>query len=318
MVHRFRRLAVGLTLVTSVGGPAFAQTSGEPARAHIVALSEDIGNRLAGSGNEGRAADYIEGVFEDLGYTVRRQGFSFTPENTRRGEGLISANVIALKEGESPREVIVGAHYDSEVRGNGAGDNASGVGVMLEVAAAVADRTTPYTLRFIAFGAEEQGLAGSRHYVAGMSGADIRNTVAMINVDSVIVGEVAYVYGDYGDEGLIRDWVLTRASESGDALITQAGENPEYPAGTTCDCSDHAPFEAAGVPYAYFESTNWLLGDKDGYVQVDPRYGEGGRVWHTQFDTLDYIERTFPGRVNDRLELFSRMLYRVLTEFTLP
>jgi hypothetical protein len=151
-----------------------------------------------------------------------------------------------------------------------------------------------------------------------MSADEIRSTVAMVNLDSLVVGEIAYVYGSAGDRGVIRDWILRRASEVGMDLRTQAGENPEYPAGTTCDCSDHAAFDEAGIQYVYFESTNWSLGDKDGYVQVDPRYGEGGRVWHTRFDTLDYIDRTFPGRVDQRLGLFSAMLYRTLTEFAAP
>jgi alkaline phosphatase isozyme conversion protein len=305
-------------MLNTAGVLAGAQTTGQVAREHVVALSEGIGNRLAGSPNEARAADYIEGVLQGLGYAPQRQGFSFAPETRRRGEGLVSSNVIALKEGVSSREIIVGAHYDSEVLGNGAGDNASGVGVMLEVASAIREVSTPYSIRFIAFGAEEQGLAGSRYYVSGMSDSEIQNTVAMINVDSVIVGEIAYVYGDLGDDGVVRNWVLANATEDSGAIQTQEGENPEFPAGTTCDCSDHTPFKDAGIQYAYFESTNWRLGDKDGYVQVDPEYGEDGQVWHTRFDTIDYIDRTFPGRADTRFELFSDLLYQTLTRFTLP
>ena len=63
---------------------------------------------------------------------------------------------------------------------------------------------------------------------------------------------------------MIRDWVIARASENGQELQTQPGENPEFPAGTTCDCSDHAPFAEAGIQYIYFEPTNWSLGNKDG------------------------------------------------------
>ena len=298
--------------------PSTAQVPGQAARAHVAALSDGIGARLAGSPGEARAADYIQGVFEDLGYAAERQAFEFAPEDRRRGAALGSANVMAVKPGASRREIIVGAHYDSEVRGRGAGDNASGTGLLLEAAAAVRDVETPFTIRFIAFGAEEQGLAGSRHYVDTMSDEAIANTVAMINLDSLIVGEVAYVYGNAGADGVLREWILARAAEDGVRLQTQTGEHPEFPAGTTCECSDHAPFEDAGVQYAYFESTNWLLGDRDGYVQVDPRYGEDGRVWHTPFDTLEYIDRTFPGRADARLALFSGLLFRTLTEFTAP
>ena len=53
----------------------------------------------------------------------------------------------------------------------------------------------------------------------------------MINLDSLIAGEIAYVYGDFGAEGVIRDWVLALADAEGDTLQTQPGENPDYPAG---------------------------------------------------------------------------------------
>jgi hypothetical protein len=93
------------------------------------------------------------------------------------------------------------------------------------------------------------------------------------------------------------------------------GLNPEYPAGTTGDFSDNAPFRQAGVPYAYFEATNWELGAKDGYTQVDPKFGKNGEIWHTQDDTLDYIEKTFPGRMDAHLKLFSTLLMDILTEY---
>ena len=121
-----------------------------------------------------------------------------------------------------------------------------------------------HTIQFITFSTEEQGLSGSRYRVDGMSPGEIENTVAMINLDSLIAGEIAYIYGDSGDAGVIRDWVIARASENGQELQTQPGENPEFPAGTTCDCSDHAPFAEAGIQYSYFEPTNWSLGNKDG------------------------------------------------------
>ena len=291
---------------------------GRAARRHIVELSERIGRRVAGSPNEALAADYVTNVFRQMGYVPVVQWFSFSGGSRGGPSTEESANIVAVTPGQSTREIIVGAHYDSEVRGRGAGDNASGVGVMLEVALSIRDVSTPYTIRFIAFGAEEEGLRGSRHYVNQMTPEAIENTVAMINLDSLIAGEIAYVYGDAGEAGLVRNWVLERAREERLDLGTQLGENPEFPAGTTGDFSDHAPFEDAGIPYAYFESTNWALGDKDGYVQVDPQLGEDGYIWHTEFDSLEYIEETFPGRAAQRLLLFSQMLYRILTEFVVP
>lgn len=298
--------------------PVLAPPDGLAARDHISRLSEGIGRRLAGTPEEALGADYVESALTEIGYTPIRQTFMFSPEDRPGGTGLESANIVAVKPGQAAREIIVGAHYDSETLGRGAGDNASGVAVMLEAAAAIHGVTTPYTVRFVAFGAEEQGFRGSRHFVEGMTPDAMESTVVMINLDSLVTGDLAYVYGDAGEAGVLRDWLLASAREEGLPLETQAGDNPDYPAGTTGDFSDHVPFREAGIPYAYFESTNWSLGELDGYTQVDPQFGEDGEIWHTRFDTLDYIEETFPGRIDARLALFSRMLYRALTEFTAP
>ena len=313
---------LAVALLGSASG-AVGQSTRDPgpgvvARGHVAALSEGIGARVSGSPGEVRAAGYIENVFRQIGYPTFVQAFNFAGGTRSQRSTLESANVIAVKEGSSTEEIIVGAHYDSEVRGLGAGDNASGVGVMLEIAASVRDVVTPYTIRFVAFGAEEQGLSGSSHYVGEMTSKAIGNVAAMINLDSLIAGDIAYVYGDAGDAGRVRDWILARARELGFNLRTQPGGNPEYPAGTTGGFSDHAPFEDAGIQYAYFESTNWTLGQRDGYVQVDPQLGENGYIWHTPFDTMDYIESIFPSRIDDRLRLYATMLYQVLTEFTGP
>lgn len=283
---------------------------GRAALGHMEALST-FGPRVAGSPNERQAAGYVAEKLVLAGYSPETLTFSLG----RQGGSRISANVVAVKPGESPAEIIVGAHYDSEARGRGADDNASGVGILLEIAAVLRNVATPYTIRFVAFGAEESGLRGSREFVSMMGEDMISNTVAMINIDSVTAGDLAYVYGTGGEAGRIRDWVLAEADAEGLELQTQDIGNPEYPAGTTCNCSDHAPFEDAGIQYAYFESTNWVLGERDGYTQVSTTLGENGKIWHTPYDTLAYIEDTFPGRVESRLQLFSRLLYRVLTEY---
>jgi alkaline phosphatase isozyme conversion protein len=294
--------------------PADRSVPGEIALSHITSIANDIGLRPTGTEQESQTAQYITNTFKELGYAPETQSFTTIGKN-----GLVhSANVIAVKQGQSPQEIIVGAHYDSVKVGTGADDNASGVGVLLEVAERIRDIPTPYTIRFILFGAEEIGLKGSQTYAGQMKEDQIRNTVAMINLDSLIAGDIAYVYGDEGNAGVIRDWALEYAKEQNLALQTQPGMNPQYPAGTTGDFSDHAPFKALGIPYTYFESTNWTLGELDGYTQVSPEYGENGEIWHTQYDTLEYIDATFPGRIQERLNLFVTVLQGILTEYQVP
>ena len=80
MLQRFGPFLVSLLLFPLAGVAALAQTTGQAARAHIVALSEDIGPRLAGSPGESRAADYIEGVFGELGYAPTKFVFLSPPD----------------------------------------------------------------------------------------------------------------------------------------------------------------------------------------------------------------------------------------------
>ncbi len=287
-------------------------TYGAIARRHLTVLSAEIGPRLPGSPEEAAAADYVKAVFKKCGFDLQVQPFSFITEDD---EQLESANVIAVKRGLSSREIIVGAHYDSVDDGEGADDNASGVAVMLEVAEMLHGVQTPYTIRFIAFGAEEADLDGSRSYVAQMDEADIENTVGMINLDSLIAGDITYVYGDAG-RGSLRDWILAAAAEAGFAVEGRTARELDQPDGTPCDCADYGPFQEVDIPFAYFEATNWDLAE-DAMTQVDVNLGEDGKIQHTQYDTVDYIDTTFPGRIDARLNVFITLLYDALTRFTI-
>jgi Zn-dependent M28 family amino/carboxypeptidase len=110
-----------------------------------------------------------------------------------------SANLIAKLEGSDPKlkheYVLLSAHIDhlglrDPVNGdaiyNGAIDNASGVAVLLDIAAQLnTENTRPRrSVLFAFFTAEEGGLLGSKYFVAH-STVDSRSIVANINVDNV-------------------------------------------------------------------------------------------------------------------------------------
>jgi hypothetical protein len=275
---------------------------------HFLNDLSRFGSRSLKNPGHREAVDYIEGALKDMGYTPVLQKFV-----TEKGRD--AANIIVDKPGDSDRLILVGGHYDSVSAGSGVDDNGSGIAVLLEMAQRVKNMDTPYSIRFIFFDSEETGLEGSEYYVSQMSSKEIQNTVAMINLDSLAVGDYTYIYGNEGKKGVIRDWALDYAHENGLDLITQPGKNPEYPAGTTLDESDHAPFLHKGMQYTYFEATNWDLGELDGYTQVDTSLGENGEIWHTEFDNLKYITGTFPGRLESHLKLFSNVLFHILTEY---
>jgi alkaline phosphatase isozyme conversion protein len=278
--------------------------SGEVAYQHIKYLSDKIGSRVAGSQKEKEASQYLVEQLKLLGLNPKIQEFTYV----RQGTTYHSQNVIASISGKSSKELIIGAHFDSVGVGSGADDNASSVGVVLETLQSLSNKKTPYSLKIIFFGSEEVGLQGSKYYVSQMTEAEKKNSIAMINLDSLIAGDYLYVYGDQGGKGKLRDLVLQIADKRKVDMITNPGLNPEYPAGTTGDWSDHAPFKNAGIPYCYFEATNWEIGDLDGYTQT-VKHGE---IWHTPNDNLAFIEKEFPGRVQEHLYGFTTVLTELI------
>jgi alkaline phosphatase isozyme conversion protein len=295
---------VAVSAVSAANGASLVHKTGSLSYKHTQYLSETIGARVAASDEEAQAREYIKVQFEKMGYEMNVQEFSYV----RRGTSYDSANVVAFKPGKSQKVLVVGAHYDSVAAGKGSDDNASGVAVMLEAAEVLKKIPTPYSIVFVAFGAEEVGLQGSNYFVSQMSAKDIQNTVGMINLDSLAVGDYMYVHGSPGEEGFLRDQALAIAEKKKLDLRINEGLNPDYPAGTTGDWSDHAPFDKAGIPFAYFESTNWEIGDMDGYEQTE----EYGGIWHTNNDTLEFIQLAYPGRLEERLSTFSTVLIDLL------
>ena len=287
--------------------PGAAPAAATSAYEYMAELSDEIGPRVAGTPAEGRAAERVSQWFSQLGYEPAVQDFSFTADGASRA----SANVVATKVGSSPRQIVIGAHYDSVSVGRGAFDNASGVALMMQLAEALRAEETPYTLVFVAFGAEEAGLKGSKAYFESMTAAQKADTVLMINFDSVATGDQVYCYSS-ADQAWPQLTLRSMARQMGATILTNPGLNKDYPYGTTGDWSDHAVFAKNGVPYLYLEATNWLLGDKDGYIN-SAKYGE---IWHSKKDTISYVEQQLPGRMEAQLEVEFAALAEFLTTYS--
>lgn len=261
---------------------------------HVRVLSEDIGARPTGSRAELDAAAYIRARFEAWGYIVREQEFTAVAAMN----AIVSRNIIAYHPDYADTvtgALIVGAHYDSVTAGTGAGDNASGVAVMLAVAEALATQSVMRPVVFVAFGAEEAGKHGSEFFVERLTPDDIASLYAMVNVDTVGAGDHLYAYAgtaspalDYTDAYVpgpiwARDQVLTLGAELGIPVRTSPATSWN---GFTGTWSDHAAFAVRGVPVVYLERWNWDVGS-------DPNWGQEtaqGDILHTSQDTLASVD----------------------------
>jgi hypothetical protein len=100
---------------------------------------------------------------------------------------LESCNLIATinPKQKTDKEIIISAHWDS-YQGPGANDNATGIGVMLELAKyfnSIKDSLT-CRIQFVAFGAEELGLIGSQAFIQKHS-TELKNCKLVFNIDEV-------------------------------------------------------------------------------------------------------------------------------------
>ncbi|AZU62205.1 M28 family metallopeptidase [Neobacillus mesonae] len=189
---------------------------------------------------------------------------------------LQSVNVIATKAPKTKtantKEVILGAHHDSVVGAFGANDNASGVGLMLELARVYKGYNTDKELKFIAFGSEERGLLGSRYYVSQLTEEQKDNIEAVFVPDMVATNyekaKNLYAMTPDGSTNIVTDSTLAAGARLGNSDILPG----------TFGSSDHVPFHQAGIPAALFI---WM-----GIDSWDPLVYHIEKVYHTPQDTI--------------------------------
>ena len=151
--------------------------------------------------------------------------------------------VAEIPGSEKPDEVvIIGAHLDSWDLATGATDNGTGSTAVLEAARALKKSGVKpkRTIRFVLFTGEEQGLNGSKAYVAKHQ--DELKKISAVLVHDSGTGKVLTIglMGNYDARETIDRvmYPLARAKEIGLAEPTLRKE----------DGSDHVPFDEAGVP----------------------------------------------------------------------
>ncbi|RLS34217.1 MAG: peptidase M28 [Planctomycetota bacterium] len=137
--------------------------SGERAMAHLEQIA-NLGPRPSGSDAMRRQREILVAHFRAAGGTVTGQTFQIRDRQT--GKAVAMENLVVEWHPQRTERVLLGAHYDTrpfpdrdpvDPRGTfvGANDGASGVAVLMELAAAVAGIAGPVGVDFVLFDAEE-------------------------------------------------------------------------------------------------------------------------------------------------------------------
>ncbi|MGC4943354.1 M20/M25/M40 family metallo-hydrolase [Kribbella sp. DT2] len=191
-----------------------------------------------------QAADFAEAKMVAHGYSTTRMPITV---GAGHSENLIGDRPGA---GPGPRElVLITAHLDSinhaggpAASAPGADDNGSGSAGVLELGRVLATRSWQHDVRLILFGGEEQGLHGSKQYVAALPAADRARIRAVLNMDMIASKNsstpTVLLEGAAVSATQIAD--LTAAAATYTGLKVETSFNPF--------ASDHVPFITAGMP----------------------------------------------------------------------
>jgi hypothetical protein len=190
------------------------------------------------------ACDFVDQQLAALGYTTSRQ--------TIQVNGSPSQNVIAVRTGSDPASrgvVLVSAHLDSinhegtaASPAPGADDDGSGSAGVIAIARALKDHQGKHDLKLVLFGGEEQGLFGSKQFVACMTPAARAKVRAVVHMDMIAslnsASPTVLLEGAALSQSIIDG--LSTAASTYTGLTVQTSLNPFN--------SDHVAFIQKGVP----------------------------------------------------------------------
>jgi hypothetical protein len=252
-----------------------AQKQDDMRQAVEYLASQELGGRYPSTAGDTLASEYIVGQLRGLKLKPVVKGkkkkgyyhdFTYGKEVERTTHNIIA--VLPGKDKQLRNEyIVIGSHYDHLGLGGkdsgsrrpdtlgvhpGADDNASGDAVVLELAKYFKKARSPRSIIFAFFGAEEQGLIGSKQFLEWMKQEDnqrknlpynLKGIVAMVNLDMV---------------GRMRDHAMsvsgTGTSSEFKTMAEQVAEQTNLNISCTPDGygpSDHASFVAADIPVLF-------------------------------------------------------------------
>ena len=241
-------------------------------RADVEYLASDVlMGREIGTDGEKAAGAYIADRFKRLGLEPAGENGTFfqsvsvnkktaNPHSVdfvdSGSDAITGRNVLALIDKGSQYTIVVGGHYDHLGMGdegslhagdreihNGADDNASGIALILKLAADLRDTDLKQNVLFIAFTGEEKGLWGSNYYCKNPT-TDLSKVNFMINLD--MVGRLEE------DRGLIINSVGTSPAWKSSIDKSNISGIKITTTESGIGASDHTSFYLQDIPAVHF------------------------------------------------------------------
>lgn len=144
-----------------------------------VSTLEGTRHYLHGAAGLGIAKELLHQRFFDLDFDANKQSFML---GSYEGH-----NITGRTPGQTDEQqtIMVVAHYDTHKNSPGAGDNASGVAVMLEAARVLAGQNFRKNITFVGADLQKQGGIGINRFLQRISDAEASKTQAVYILDNV-------------------------------------------------------------------------------------------------------------------------------------
>ncbi|MBO9691246.1 M28 family peptidase [Chryseobacterium sp.] len=270
-------------IMQSIGAQSFIQAYKDRAdmvtQANITSNLQEFANlgiKTTGSTANANTLTWIKNKYLSYGYNasqIEESPFTFGSTSSK--------NLIITKTGTlyPNKYVIICGHFDT-IYGPGVNDNGSGTSIILEAARILKNVSTEYSIKFIHFSGEEQGLKGSSYYVnnvvyqGGVRKLDIKLVFNLDQVGGVKGNNNNTVYCDEDQGGL-------SSNNAASAAVTQQLRNctalysPLQTAVDPAADTDYIPFEQKGeVITGFFERirSSYPHSSKDTFTNMDPVY----------------------------------------------
>ncbi|MEC3876261.1 M28 family peptidase [Chryseobacterium salviniae] len=237
---------------------------------------ENLGVKTTGSVANTNALNWLKAKYQSYGYAVSQM-----VEDPFTFGSTTSKNLVITKTGTLYPNiyVIICGHYDT-ITGTGVSDNGSGTSIILEAARILKDIPTDYSIKFIHFSGEEQGLIGSTHYADNVV---FQNNVRQLNIR--VVFNIDQVGGKIGNNNNAIKCESDQSGQSGNNAqslsFTQQLANcttlysPLQTVMSNAYASDYIPFEQNGdIITGFYENVRSFNEHtvNDTFANVDPAY----------------------------------------------
>ena len=294
--------------------PFFDQTTAVQFASELVNTFPD---RSPGTDGQREAADWVETQFRGYGFDVERQTFSADIPGLGTEE-LVNVVAVAPSTGpasaQSDRAVVVLAHRDNVGRSQGADDNGSGTGALLELARDLGNASLSHPIVLVSTDGGAYGGLGAEHFAESKPYAG--RIAALVNLDAI--GSSSSPRIEFaGDTPRVPSPTLLASADS--SIEAQTGAPPGRPGALAqlvnlafpFSFYEQAPFVSRGVPAVTITTSGARprSPDDDTLADLDEeRVGELGRAAQMLLNSLDESAEV-AGGTQSYLYFGSRILY---------